>query len=135
MDEAYEALEEALSISRELLGESHSQVAVVLGALAQVHHSQGRREEAEDLYRQALAMLEDTLGPEHPELAATWFNLERELAEDSLWLELSRRMLGESLIEQGRADEARPWLRQVAEGDGPQADRARELLEQLAEPG
>ena len=37
--------------------------------LADVHTLQGRCAAAESLYRQALSILEDSLGPDHPEVA------------------------------------------------------------------
>jgi tetratricopeptide (TPR) repeat protein len=42
-----------------------------LNNLAELYYNQGRYEEAEPLYKRALKILEDTLGPDHPEVALT----------------------------------------------------------------
>ncbi len=54
--------------------------------LAALYNDQGRYAEAEPLYERALAILEKTLGPEHPNLASTLENysaLLREVGRDA----------------------------------------------------
>uniref|UniRef100_UPI000A752B74 tetratricopeptide repeat protein n=1 Tax=Geitlerinema sp. PCC 9228 TaxID=111611 RepID=UPI000A752B74 len=65
--------------------------------LAGLYQSQGRYEEAEPLYRQALEMRKRLLGEQHPDVATSLNNL----------AELYRS--------QGRYDEAEPLYRQALE--------------------
>ena len=53
-------------MSQRLLGENHPSVAISLNNLAELYSSQGRYEEAEPLYLQALAIAEQALGENHP---------------------------------------------------------------------
>jgi tetratricopeptide (TPR) repeat protein len=50
-------------------------VATSLNNLAGLYRSQGRYEEAEPLYRDALAMYKRLLGEAHPDVASSLFNL------------------------------------------------------------
>ncbi len=49
-------------------------MATSLGDLAALYHHQGRYAEAEPLYRRALAINENALGPEHPSVAKSLEN-------------------------------------------------------------
>ena len=60
---------------KRLLGEAHPDVATSLNNLALLYRSQGRYEEAEPLYRDALAMSKRLLGEAHPDVASSLFNL------------------------------------------------------------
>ena len=60
---------------KRLLGEAHPDVATSLNNLAALYRSQGRYEEAEPLYRDALAMGQRLLGEAHPDVASSLFNL------------------------------------------------------------
>jgi tetratricopeptide (TPR) repeat protein len=51
---------------KKLLGEEHPDVAISLNDLAGLYESQGRYEEAEPLYIQALDMRKKLLGDKHP---------------------------------------------------------------------
>lgn len=70
-EEAEPLLKRALTIG----GASPSDVAEALNNLAVVCREQVRYEEAEALYRRALAILQDTLGDDHPEVARSLNNL------------------------------------------------------------
>ena len=48
-----------------------------LDDLAGLRQDQGRYDEAESLYRRALAILEVRLGPDHPDVATSLSNLAR----------------------------------------------------------
>jgi tetratricopeptide (TPR) repeat protein len=60
---------------KRLLGEAHPDVATSLNNLAALYESQGRYEEAEPLYLDALAMRKRLLGEAHPDVASSLFNL------------------------------------------------------------
>ena len=64
-----------LSITRDRLGEEHSDVASSLNNLALLYDHQGRYTEAESLYQAALAMRKRLLGNEHPAVALSLNNL------------------------------------------------------------
>ncbi len=67
-DEVEQLSKRALSISQGL-APRHPEVANSLNNLADVHVVKGRSAQAEPLYRQALTILEEAFGPEHPEVA------------------------------------------------------------------
>ena len=58
-----------------LLGTEHIEVADVNHELAGVYTAQGKYREAEELYKKALAIREETLGEEHPDTASSYYNL------------------------------------------------------------
>ena len=60
---------------QKLLGTEHPNVATSLNNLAGLYSSQGKYEEAEPLYQQALEMLQKLLGTEHPDIATSLNNL------------------------------------------------------------
>ena len=62
-------------IERALRAESASDAAINLGNLALQYHQQGKLEEAERLYRHALAFREQFFGPEHSLVATSLNNL------------------------------------------------------------
>src|SRR5215208_2836601 len=74
-DEVESLLRQALDIAVKALGRDDLAVAMLLNNLAVVHKDQGRFAEAGRLYRRALPLLGQALGPEHPELAAVYHNL------------------------------------------------------------
>eukprot|EP00741_Cyanophora_paradoxa_P013228 tig00000178_g12777.t1 len=74
------------------LGPSHPNAAVTANNLAALYGALGRRDEAEALYKRALAIQEAALGPAHPDTAQSLHNL------------------GVLLLERGRAEEAVPPL-------------------------
>lgn len=57
------------------LGLEHPNVATSLNNLAYLYKSQGRRSEAEHLYRRSLEIRERKLGAEHPAVAISLNNL------------------------------------------------------------
>jgi tetratricopeptide (TPR) repeat protein len=63
-------------LRKQLLGESHPDVASSLNNLAALYDSQGRYTEAEPLYLQALAIAEQTLGVNHPNTITCRKNLQ-----------------------------------------------------------
>jgi tetratricopeptide (TPR) repeat protein len=76
-----EKAEKAETIYRELLEEAAREknegllVARAVDGLADLYRSEGRSEEAAELYRRSTAMLERLLGPRQPRLAVTLHNL------------------------------------------------------------
>jgi len=62
LDQAQTLIEHANRRLRQSYGEAHYRVANSYFLLGQVYARQGRREEAESAYRQAIALLEQTLG-------------------------------------------------------------------------
>ncbi len=58
--------QQALELSKRLLGTEHPDVAFSLNNLAALYDSQGRYAEAEPLYLQALEIAERQLGVNHP---------------------------------------------------------------------
>jgi serine/threonine-protein kinase len=105
----------SLSLSRQVYGESHLEVAVALQHLGRIRRLQGRYTEAESLYREALDMLRRTGGLAHPaypdvltDLAFLLPYLSRDLEAESLYREaLARRreilepddpLVGESIM-------------------------------------
>lgn len=55
-----------LGLRRQLLGEDNPDVATSLNNLAGLYDSQGRYEDAETLYVQAIALFMERLGQKHP---------------------------------------------------------------------
>ncbi len=68
--EAEPLYQEALSLSKKLLGQDHPDVATSLNNLALLYSSQGRYTEAEPLYQEAIAIATNTLGENHPNTVA-----------------------------------------------------------------
>jgi tetratricopeptide (TPR) repeat protein len=64
--EAEPLYQEALALSKQLLGEAHPTVATSLNNLAILYYSQGRYSEAEPLYLQAISVVYQRLGENHP---------------------------------------------------------------------
>ncbi|NJM70582.1 MAG: tetratricopeptide repeat protein [Scytonema sp. RU_4_4] len=73
--EAEPLCQQALELSKRLLGEQHPNVADSLHNLAGLYRSQGRYTEAEPLYQQALELGRRLLGDEHPSVATSLNNL------------------------------------------------------------
>ncbi|MEM9154176.1 MAG: tetratricopeptide repeat protein, partial [Cyanobacteria bacterium P01_F01_bin.33] len=67
--------QQALELSKELLGQKHPDVATSLNNLAALYESQGRYEQAEPLYQQALELRKELLGHKHPSVATSLNNL------------------------------------------------------------
>jgi len=65
-----------LELTKRLLGESHPSVATSLNNLAGLYYSQGRYAEAEPLLTQALAIVEQQLGVDHPHTITCRNNLQ-----------------------------------------------------------
>ncbi|TMC16836.1 MAG: tetratricopeptide repeat protein [Chloroflexi bacterium] len=63
------------SIYQRAFGDSHPKSAAILGNLAEFYRSQGRYDQAEPLFLQALSVQEHILGPEHPDTTAILNNL------------------------------------------------------------
>jgi tetratricopeptide (TPR) repeat protein len=63
-------------LRKRLLGDKHPSVAISLNNLAELYSSQGRYEEAEPLFLQALAIAEQALGENHPNTVKIRENLQ-----------------------------------------------------------
>lgn len=63
--EAISALERVLELEKKMYGVDHPKVAVRMSHLGNLHERAGEKEVAGRYYRQALAVLTDTLGAEH----------------------------------------------------------------------
>ena len=61
----------ARAIREEQLGPTHPQTATNLNNLANLYYNQGKYEQAEPLYQQALSIYEEQLGPTHPRTASS----------------------------------------------------------------
>ena len=68
-------------MTEQALGKAHPDYANRLNNLAGLLRATGRSDEAEPLYREALAVFEAALGEGHPDTQTVWRNLERFLAE------------------------------------------------------
>ena len=68
-------LEQQLAEQERTLGAEHPEVAVTLNNLADMYQNQARYDEAEPLFRRALAIYEKQLGAEHPNVAVVLNNL------------------------------------------------------------
>ncbi|MBW4634262.1 MAG: tetratricopeptide repeat protein [Iphinoe sp. HA4291-MV1] len=73
--EAEPLYQQALQLTRRLLGEEHPHVASSLNNLAGLYRYQGRYAEAEPLYQQALELRRRLQGEEHPSVATSLDNL------------------------------------------------------------
>ncbi|MDB9529788.1 tetratricopeptide repeat protein [Oscillatoria sp. CS-180] len=137
--EAEPLLKRALVLSKELLGESHPDVAMSLNNLAGLYESQGRYSEAEPLYKEALELRKQLLGEEHLDIAtslndlALLYTFQRRYSEaEPLYREALRqwkRLLGEKhhytattlnnlamlYASQKRYDEAEPLYQKALE--------------------
>ena len=60
-----------MTLCEQQLGPEHLYTAESLYNLARLFASQGRHAEAEPLFRRALTIREEKLGPEHPDTIAT----------------------------------------------------------------
>jgi len=137
-DEAEMHLRAALAARREVLGDSHIDVANSLNSLAVVLYEKGEYDEAEALYREALDMNKDLLG-EHERVAIALNNLALLLKTRGKYdeaeplyregLALSRKLYGDEhrivalnlnnlavlLKSQGKYAEAEPLYREALE--------------------
>ncbi|NMF84665.1 FxSxx-COOH system tetratricopeptide repeat protein [Nodosilinea sp. P-1105] len=73
--EAEPLFQDALAMTKRLLGDEHLDVATSLHNLASLYDNQGRYGEAEPLFQDALAMTKRLLGEEHPDIATSLNNL------------------------------------------------------------
>ncbi len=138
LDEATALYDDALAIERRQPGHE-VEVARILNDLAQVLSTEGKVEEAERQFLEAISIQHRVLGTSHPDLANTLHNFailltskgEREEAETvfrqvvAMWRELlgnqhpflaaSLVNLGVILKDQGKLDEAEPIYREAIE--------------------
>ncbi|MEH2267944.1 MAG: tetratricopeptide repeat protein [Nostoc sp.] len=129
--------EQCLEVTKQRLGNEHSDVANSLNNLALLYASQGQPSEAEPLYQQALELRRRLLGQEHPDVAnslnnlALLYNSQGRYSEAKLLylqaLELWGHSLGEEhpfvaqslnnlallYASQGKYSEAEPLLKQA----------------------
>jgi tetratricopeptide (TPR) repeat protein len=71
----------SVELRRRLLGAEHVATAEDEAAWAPILHALGRDDEAEALLRHAIPILQQALGPDHPEVASAWNNLGSTLAD------------------------------------------------------
>ena len=88
LNAAAQTITRANAIRLALEGDKSPSVSDNLNTLAAIAHQQGRRADAEKLYRSRLAIDEQVLGKDHPDVAITLNNLARVLIE--------RRAFGEA---------------------------------------
>jgi tetratricopeptide (TPR) repeat protein len=63
------------AVAEKSFGPEHPNIATSLNNLAELYRAQGQYEEAEPLYRRALAISEKALEPDHPDVATILNNL------------------------------------------------------------
>ena len=80
-EDAEPLYDEALSISRRVLGADHPETATSLNKLAGVYRAQGRYVEAAPMVMDAVEIMERVLGAEHPNTKIMRKNYEVLLAE------------------------------------------------------
>jgi tetratricopeptide (TPR) repeat protein len=83
-----------VAISAKTLGPNHLEVAKTLDNLAGLYRIQGKYDEAEPIYKQALAIFEATFGPDHPDVAVFYNNVGGFYFDQDNWaasLEASRK--------------------------------------------
>ena len=80
-EDAEPLYEEALSISRRVLGADHPDTATSLNNLAGLYRAQGRYAEAAPMLKEAVEIMERVLGAEHPNTKIMRKNYEALLAE------------------------------------------------------
>jgi serine/threonine-protein kinase len=112
-DRALENAERALELGRAAHGEQHANTGVYTLGYANAMHMAGRTEASIPVYRQGIAILEQTLGPDHTSVLSARNNLALRLADvgdlagadailrDLLRLRVEQR--GEEAAETGRA--------------------------------
>jgi tetratricopeptide (TPR) repeat protein/tRNA A-37 threonylcarbamoyl transferase component Bud32 len=139
-DAALPLQESALATRRRVLGEEHPQTLSSINQMGVLLDSQGKLEEAERYYREALEKFRRVLGEEHPETLTSinnmgflmWAQGKPDEAEPYLReaLEKRRRLSGEAhpdtlasisnmgglLHSQRKLDEAEPYFREALEG-------------------
>jgi len=67
--------QKALKISKKILGENHTDIAIYYNNLASFYNSRGNYERAEEFYFKALRIREELLGKEHLDTVTTYNNL------------------------------------------------------------
>lgn len=108
-------LREALQIQRHLLGNEHPTIAYTLHNLAAVLGYAGRREEAEDLYREAVAMNRKLLGDSRETAFTLWrqvgvtTNRLEALALNREAAAMTMKVLGITHFETGEALKGLTW--------------------------
>ena len=96
--EALVPLDEALAITRRLLGPRHPHVGLCLAARSSALRYAGRHEEAISGLREALALVEAVYSPNHDEIS------------------VQQSLLAQALAAAGRPDEALPWFARAIAG-------------------
>jgi len=120
-------------MQKKLVGGEHVYVAEIQRDLAQTLQEESKLQEAESLFREALAMQKKLLGPEHPALADTLTGVTRTLLLEEKFIEAepparealalrekppsdnwetfeAQSLLGASLLGQKKYSEAEPLL-------------------------
>ena len=64
-----------MSIKEKLFEEDHPDLALTFNNLATLLHEKKDHEGAESMYRRAIAITEESLGPEHQQLVVFLYNL------------------------------------------------------------
>ena len=103
LEDMLKSREEALVLSRKVLGPEHPETLKAMQELARSHAAAGHREEALKLYEKALGLSRKVLGPEHPDTIKAMGRLGGTLPPDRRVealklqeeaLSLSRKILG-----------------------------------------
>ncbi len=112
--------------------------AAAIQKMAKLEHAQKRYNEAESLYRRALAIRQQVLGPEHPKVASTLYNLGRLCSEQGCWAEAELLFLESLAIVQEVFGPGHPKvtkrlskLAELYEGEGRHFFEAAKVRDQL----
>lgn len=116
--------EQALERVKAVNGETGLDAANLQDHLAQVHRALEHFDEAEKLYRQSLAMRQSVLPPEHPDIAASYWNLAMLYSDSGKgdaeeMLDRAREIIGDgALISARRTPGRRPITLNMPLGGG-----------------
>ncbi len=94
LEEAEALAREALSISRERLGDNHHHVAIDLGVLAHVLWKRGDMEQAEAMYLDSAERHRETLGADAPHLGPLLYHLSQLYQEQGAYTEAETALRG-----------------------------------------
>ena len=95
-DKALEYLQQSLTIRKQLLGESHPDVAISYNNIGRIYDAQGDYARALEYHQRALAIRKQFFGESHPDIATSFFNIGKvyyDLGDYSRALEYNQQSL------------------------------------------